>query len=103
MFKQGMEWGLQQGQQWASKPENQEKIKGVIATVLPKLLAGVGVSVPGVGIIMMVASYVLPLLMPEVMGHDGSVATFASGLGVTGIPIVSKILGVLDRFKAPEA
>jgi lysozyme family protein len=85
-----------------AKPETQAAVKGAISTLLPKLLSAVGVSVPGVGIIMMVASYVLPLLMPEVMGHDGSVATFASGLGVTGIPIVSKLLGVLDRFKAPE-
>lgn len=84
------------------KPETQQAVKGIVATALPKLLAGLGVSVPGVGIVMMVAGYVLPLLMPHLMGADAGTATLVSGLGLTGIPVVSKILGVLDRFKARD-
>lgn len=84
------------------KPETQAAVKGLFATLVPKLLAGVGVSVPGVGIIMMVAGWVLPLLLPDLMGNDGGQSLLVSGAGVVGIPVVSKLLGILDRFKARQ-
>ena len=84
------------------KPETQAAVKGLFATVLPKLLGAVGMSVPGVGIVMMVAGYVLPLLMPHLVGADTGTATLISGMGLTGIPVVSKVLSILDRFGARQ-
>jgi hypothetical protein len=83
-----------------AKPETQQAVKGAISIALPKLLGALGVSVPGVGIVMMVAGWVLPLLLPDVLGNPGGQSLLVSGLGLTGIPVVSKLLGILDRFKA---
>lgn len=102
LFKQGMEFALEFAKKEAAKPENQAAIKGVISVALPKLLGALGVSVPGVGIVMAVAGWVLPLLMSHIVSPDVGQALMVSGGGLVGIPVVSKILGILDRFKAPQ-
>jgi uncharacterized protein (TIGR02594 family) len=93
---------LEQARAEMAKPETQAAVRGAVSTLLPRLLGALGMSVPGVGIVVAVAGWVLPLLMSHTVGPDTGQALLVSGVGLTSIPIVSKILGLLDRFGAQK-
>jgi hypothetical protein len=89
---------LEQARAEMAKPETQAAVRGAVSTLLPRLLGALGMSVPGVGIVVAVAGWVLPLLMSHTVGPDTGQALLVSGVGLTSIPIVSKVLSLLDRF-----